>query len=97
MKCQSPLFWEGPWSPPRGCEQRSWLRGDQTGLWGDASLATLAALALCWGPSPVAVFSEHLLRARPHAACWAQEGGKSGSRHHALSSRPSPSSSQLLA
>lgn len=26
MKCQSPLSWEGPWSPPRGCEQRSWLR-----------------------------------------------------------------------
>lgn len=35
MKCQSPLFWEGPWSPPRGCEQRSRLRGDQTALWGE--------------------------------------------------------------
>lgn len=51
MKCKSPLFWEGPWSPPRGCEQTSQLRGEQTALWRAGILRTRTAPA--WVPGPL--------------------------------------------
>lgn len=51
MKCKSPLFWEGPWSPPRGCEQTSQLLGEQTALWRARILRTRTASA--WVPGPL--------------------------------------------
>ena len=52
MKCKSPLFWEGPWSPPRGCEQTSQLRGEQTALWRARILSDPHSSCLCAGASP---------------------------------------------